>query len=384
MTDLDWKPAAEAMARRLAHPQSRWYPPLCVTPRHLLVPSWWEGSDGGGWTVRHGATDPDGWLEAAYANTSLVTQVDTLHADHAQPGTTVTGVPTSSTTMPGLMVQMYRHAHLYEDARVLDVGFGSGYGAALLAARLGVRNVTSLDVDPYLIKAGKRRLTEIGIRPQVGVCDTTKDVIGTYDRIVASVAVRPVPAPWLDALRPGGRLVTTLTDLRVILTATKNDDGTCTGRIEWDRAGFMAARHGPDYPRRDPISGECEQARDSTEGEECRGMYPVLNVEESWELWTLLGIDVPGIRACYHHDPSGPPHLFLTAPDGSWAYAQQEHPDQAPIVREAGPQRLWDRLEAHRDRWVSDGYLQVYGSAATITPDGAVHLRRGRWEATIT
>jgi hypothetical protein len=41
-------------------------------------------------------------------------------------------------------------------------------------------------------------------------------------------------------------------------------------------------------------------------------------------------------------------------------------------------------LEVHRDRWVRDGYLQVYGSTATITPDGTVHLRRGRWEATIT
>jgi protein-L-isoaspartate O-methyltransferase len=371
------------MARRLVHPQSRWYPPLCVTPRHLLVPSWWEGNDGGGWTVRHGASDARAWLETAYADRSLITQVATLHADHAQPGTTVTGPPTSSATLPGLMIQMYRHAHLYEDCQVLDVGLGSGYGLALLAARLGGRNVTSIDIDPYLVKAARRRLHEIGIRPQVGIADATLAVLGEYDRIVASVAVRPVPPAWLEGLRTGGRLVTTLTGLRVILTATKTEDGSAAGRIEWDRAGFMATRHGPGYPEHEPVRRQCEKIRASADGEQYRGTHPVLNVEESWELWTLLGIDVPGIAACFHHDPDGPRHLFLTAPDGSWAYAEQAD-DEPVIVRHAGPQDLWDLLEIHRDRWLHDGYLQVYGSTATISPDGAVHLRRGRWEATIT
>jgi hypothetical protein len=62
------------------------------------------------------------------------------------------------------------------------------------------------------------------------------------------VAVRPIPVSWLTALRPGGRLVTTITGTALILTADKTDDGGAIGRIEWNRAGFMSTRTGPDYP----------------------------------------------------------------------------------------------------------------------------------------
>ena len=73
------------------------------------------------------------WLDAAYGDRSLVTQVGALHADHAGPDDRPTGRPTSSSTMPGLLVQMYRHAMISDGMDVLDVGTGSGYGTALLA-----------------------------------------------------------------------------------------------------------------------------------------------------------------------------------------------------------------------------------------------------------
>ena len=62
------------------------------------------------------------------------------------------------------------------------------------------------------------------------------------------MAVRPVPASWLAALRPGGRLVTTITGTNLIVTADKTPDGGASGRTEWDRAGFMHTRSGPGYP----------------------------------------------------------------------------------------------------------------------------------------
>jgi protein-L-isoaspartate O-methyltransferase len=61
------------------------------------------------------------------------------------------------------------------------------------------------------------------------------------------VAVRPIPPGWLAALRPGGRLVTTITGTSLIITAGKTPDGGASGRTEWDRAGFMHTRSGPDY-----------------------------------------------------------------------------------------------------------------------------------------
>lgn len=46
------------------------------------------------------------------------------------------GKPTSSSTLPGLVVTMYRHAVIADDSRVL-VTTGTGHGTALLCRRLG-------------------------------------------------------------------------------------------------------------------------------------------------------------------------------------------------------------------------------------------------------
>jgi len=62
------------------------------------------------------------------------------------------------------------------------------------------------------------------------------------------MSVPVVPGSWMAALRPGERLVTVLAGTMIIITATNGDDGQATGQVERDRAGFMAARSGPDYP----------------------------------------------------------------------------------------------------------------------------------------
>jgi protein-L-isoaspartate O-methyltransferase len=85
-------------------------------------------------------------MRAAYSDRTLVTRLGSLHADHARPGDHPNGRPTSSATQPGLVVAMYRHASITDDSHVLDIGTGSGYGTALLTARLGNRPVTSIDV----------------------------------------------------------------------------------------------------------------------------------------------------------------------------------------------------------------------------------------------
>lgn len=131
-----WERHAAWLAGQVTEPGSRWRPLVAAAPRHQFVPRWWAGGDG--WQLRDGPAMPiEDWLCGVYRDTSLVTQVGTLHADHATLEDRPEGRPTSSSSMPGLVVAMYRHAMISDGMDVLDVGTGSRYGTALLAARLG-------------------------------------------------------------------------------------------------------------------------------------------------------------------------------------------------------------------------------------------------------
>ena len=384
---MNWEPSAGMLAAAVTHPASRWRPAVTAVPRHLFTPRWWEwAAPGPGlwhdqWELRDGPADTAAWLDAAYADRSLVTQVGPLHADHARPADRPEGRPTSSATLPGLLVQMYRHAMISDSVDVLDVGTGSGYGTALLCKRLEDNRVTSIDVDEYLTKAAAERLDGIGLHPQVIATDATGPLPGTYDRIVSTVAVRPVPASWLTALHPGGRLVTTITGTTLIVTADKTPDGGATGRTEWDRAGFMHARTGPAYP---PADLEHFTAIRDARGDQITiGRFPVINVNEAWELYSMLGITAPGIQHHYEEDGHGTRTAWMIHPDGSWARATTATADQAPVIHQAGPRHLWTLLDETRHNWLKDGSLPAYGARVTITPDGTITLKRGRWEATI-
>jgi protein-L-isoaspartate O-methyltransferase len=310
----------------------------------------------------------------------MVTRVRPFHADHAGPGEKPAGLPTSSATLPSLLVRMYRHAYITADTDVLEVGTGSGYGCALLCARLGDGRVSSVDVDDYLIKAASDRLDETGQHPEPHACDATGSLPGQYDRIVSTVAVRAVPASWLAALRPSGRLVTTISGTCLIVTADKTPDGGATGVTEWDRASFMQTRSGPDYPA--GLLDEFAAVRDA-EGEQVAvGRYPVVKVTEAWELFAMLGIALPGIQHHFEESASGQRTAWMLHPDGSWARATGQ-PDEPPIVHQAGPRRLWDELDSIRSTWLQDGSLPAYGAYVTITPDGGMHFKRGRWTAAI-
>jgi protein-L-isoaspartate O-methyltransferase len=376
-----WKRHAQQLAAAITHPTSRWRQPVATIPRHLLVPRWWQQPpDTQRWELRDGPADPPGWLQAAYSDRTLVTQVGPVHADHAQPDQHPTGRPTSSSTKPSLTVRLLRHLLVDDNAEVLEVGTGSGYAAALMARRLGDHSVTSIDVDPYLTKTAGQRLDTISLHPHLLTADASSPLPGSYDRILSTVAVRPIPPSWLAALRPGGRLVTTISHMPIIITADKTADGGATGQVEWDRAGFMETRSGPDYPA-DPYQRHPELL--DPDGEATTGRYPVIDVKEAWELWAMLEVLAPGIHHRYQQSDDGRRTAWMVHPDGSWARATA--PDDAqPTVHQDGPRRLWDLLDQARDHWLSHGSLPVYGAKLTITPDGTIHLTRGRWQATIT
>lgn len=110
-------------------------------------------------------------------------------------------------SQPFIVAQMLEAAHIGPEDRVLDVGTGSGYAAAV-AAELAHR-VISVERIPDLAVLAAATLEALGYRVEVITGDGTRGwpAGAPYDAIVAAATGPSVPAAWLEQLAPGGRIV---------------------------------------------------------------------------------------------------------------------------------------------------------------------------------
>jgi protein-L-isoaspartate O-methyltransferase len=95
--------------------------------------------------------------------------------------------------------------------RVLEIGTGTGYNAALLAHRLGDGQVVSIEVDPQVAEQTRHALARAGFAPTVITADGSAGYPAgaPYDRVIAtcSALLGQVPYQWVAQTRAGGRLV---------------------------------------------------------------------------------------------------------------------------------------------------------------------------------
>ncbi len=112
-------------------------------------------------------------------------------------------------SQPLVVARMLELLELRGDERVLDVGTGSGYHAALLA-RLAA-HVWSIEVHPELSERAAEALREVGVgNATLVVGDGAQGwpEAAPYDAVnVAAAAEGDVPPALIDQLAPGGRLV---------------------------------------------------------------------------------------------------------------------------------------------------------------------------------
>ncbi|MGU3539638.1 protein-L-isoaspartate O-methyltransferase family protein [Methylobacterium sp. A54F] len=105
-------------------------------------------------------------------------------------------------TAPTTVAAMLAALGVAEGARVLEIGTGSGYVTALLG-QLGAV-VTSLERYAGLAAAARAQFARADIRQGDGLVEAGE---GPYDRILVNGSVPALPAHWIAALAPGGRLV---------------------------------------------------------------------------------------------------------------------------------------------------------------------------------
>ncbi len=153
-----------------------------AVPRHLFVPT--------------------ASVAEAYADEAIVTR------------TGPDGLPTSSASQPSIVAIMLEQLAVVPGQRVLEIGAGTGYNAALLAHLVGSSGrVTSVDIDAETAQAARDHLAAADA--------TTVDVVAAdgwgghaagapFDRIEATVGVWDLSSQWFDQLVNGGVLVAPL------------------------------------------------------------------------------------------------------------------------------------------------------------------------------
>ncbi len=151
---------------------------FAAVPRHLFVP---------------GAP-----LDETYRDRPIVTR----RAD---------GVPTSSSSQPAIMATMLEQLDVQPGDRVLEIGAGTGYNAALLAFLAGEGGgVTTIDIDPETVETARAHLNAAGYeRVHVvsgdggfGYADDAP-----YDRTIVTAGCWQIPPPWIEQLVEDGLVV---------------------------------------------------------------------------------------------------------------------------------------------------------------------------------
>jgi protein-L-isoaspartate(D-aspartate) O-methyltransferase len=126
------------------------------------------------------------------------------------------GTPISSASQPTMVATMLEQLQVSPGHYILEVGTGTGYNAALLAALVGDDgHVVSVELEPDLAESARRVLAQLGeqrVEIVVGDGRNGYQPRAPYDRIIITAGASRVMRPWGDQLVDGGRLVVPLVD----------------------------------------------------------------------------------------------------------------------------------------------------------------------------
>ncbi|MGH3838970.1 MAG: methyltransferase domain-containing protein [Pseudonocardiaceae bacterium] len=355
---------------------SEWRPSFLAVPRVQFIPDTiWHEVDGVMRPVRR-SDALDRWRELACSEDSVVTQVD----DGRPVGPGDGGdLPTSSASQPNVVALMLTHLDVQGGERVLEIGTGTGWNAALLAHRLGAGRVTTIEVDPEVAAHARTALQNVGLGAVTvitGDGSRGHPPQAPYDRVIATVGSKYLPYAWVAQTRPGGRIVApswALTYHGLLLALTVNEDGTAAGHFV-DDVSFMMLREQRAHRSRQVITDadDYEQAT-ITETD----LHPAEVASASYALGAVIAIGtrVPDCRSDYFPptDPGSKDGTLRLVDhrSGSWARLRYDHDGGPPYtVRQFGPRRLWDEVEAAHQWWVDAGRPDADRWRFTVTPDG--------------
>lgn len=149
--------------------------------------------------------EPQAWEDLVASDEAVITQ---LAPEMYGDGISRPFWPTSSSSSPDAMNAMLDALDLQPGMSVLEIGAGTGWNAAVMAAAGAI--VTSIEIDPDLADHARAALARAGFPCVVVV--TGDGELGApeqapFDRLIATAAAHAIPYEWVRQCRDGARMV---------------------------------------------------------------------------------------------------------------------------------------------------------------------------------
>ncbi len=314
----------------------------------------------------------DGWLQIAYdPNLPSEEALDLIYSnDDALVTRIAENMPSSAMSQARLVAGMLERLELEPGLKVLELGAGTGYNAALMAELVGDQAlVVSVDIQAEVIAQTSRLLHNAGYPNLklvagdgfVGVAEEAP-----FDRIVATVGCTDLSPHWVDQLKPTGfMLIPLLHGLWHPLVKVWQDNEQLKGKMV-GTSRFM------------PIQGELDRS----------GLWPNASLsdwvpspaEEPKEVATIPGLDTTTLRDFYDFMACRDRRAFVDhAATHFGLYDKQSGivaiDSQTGSTFLGGDSRLYDDLLQHYREWQeldrpqrTDYELEFFPLATEIPP----------------
>jgi protein-L-isoaspartate(D-aspartate) O-methyltransferase len=327
---------------------------LLAVPRHLFLPG-----------------VP---LDDAYADIAIAT-----HWEH--------GVAVSSASQPAMVAIMLEQLDLQPGMRVLEIGAGTGYNAALLAELVGPEgSVITLDIDPLIVEEARAHLWSAGYgHVRVYAADGAHGYPegAPYDRVLLTVGAADLSPAWIDQLHQDGLLVAPLRLGGVQASvALRKVDGVLRSR-SLTPCGFMRLRGEEKAADEHIVTLASGRRLGGERAVEIAGSVEQLLAQRprrrfwarpSPSLSIYLGLDHPGFiylwkdGARARRRPEGRVGLYAEGPDGPSLVLLA---NMLPVLLIFGGSAAERALEEEVARWRALGFPPLESWQVTAYPRGS-------------
>ena len=281
----------------------------------------------------------------------------------------------SSSSEPTLMARMLEALELQPGMRVLEIGAGTGYNAALITT-ITAAAVVTVDVGAATAQGAAESIRRLGLDHHVTVRHGDgylgEPSGAPYDRIIVTCGVAGLSPQWLEQLTPDGLILAPIAHggVHPILSATQHDTTVSAEAVLW--ADFMPAA-GPLRPA-ELIGHDPADYVAAASVTRIPDASPARTTAAYNDLWFFLATRDPRITRAYMMDDdivdASKGACALHTPRRGTAWVHTDGSITA-VGEPAAADELADELRCLIHEWTADGQPALTRFVATFKPTDA-------------